>query len=60
MYKILFSGVLLRQLPIVALVYNRNVSDILENKSYYLTVYFGLVVIEWDCSNTVNYMCQCL
>jgi len=46
MYKILFSGVLLRQLPIVALVYNRNVSDILENKSYYLTVYFGLVVIE--------------
>jgi len=30
MYKTLFSGVLLRQLPIVALVYNRNVSNILE------------------------------
>jgi hypothetical protein len=60
MYKTLISGLLLRQLPIVALVYKRNVPNILENKRYCLTVYFGLVVVEWDCNNIVNYMCQCL
>ena len=60
MHKTLFSGVLLHQLLIVALVYSRNVSNSLEIKRYFLAVHFGLVVVEWDCNNNVNYMYQCL